>query len=233
MAGVFAADSRAAFEEANRLYEQGQFSSAATAYERLIAEGRASSALYFNLGNAWFKAGELGRAVASYRLAERLAPRDPDIQANLRMVRETVTGTAPARMAAWRRALYRLTLDEWTWLFLLSVWTGFGLMIASEFSESRRGGLRRLGLTAIVLAVVFGGALGSAWWERRGQGEAIVFAKEAVVRRGPLEVSPQLQVAPDGTELVVLDRKDGWLNVTGLARGMGWVQATNVIELPR
>ena len=44
---------------------------------------RQSPALLFNYGNAEFKAGHLGKAIAAYRRAELLAPRDAEIRANL------------------------------------------------------------------------------------------------------------------------------------------------------
>lgn len=226
-------ESPAPFEEANRLYEQGQFREAAMAYERLLAGGRGSSAVHFNLGNAWFKAGELGRALVQYRLAERLAPRDPDIQANLRMARETANGAPPSRAPAWRRQLGRLTLNEWTLLFLVPLWTTFSLLAAGELLRARRGALRRLAALAGAVAIITGTCLAGAWLGQRSQAGAIVVAREAVVRYGPLEVSPPLQTVTEGAELEVLDRKDGWLNVAGLPRGTGWIQATNVVELPR
>ena len=221
-----------AFDSASRLYEQGQYRAAAAAYGEILGEGRASSALYFNLGNAWFKAGEAGRAILNYRLAERLAPRDPDIRANLRMTRELVRGDAPAPVPAWRRWMARLTLDEWTLLAGALVWLCFGALALAELRPARAAGLRRLAAGAGGFAVLAGLFLGAAWQERRGHSEAVVVTEEAVVRYGPIEVSPELAKVVDGTELSVLDRKDGWLQVTGIPRGPGWLQERDVILLP-
>src|SRR5262245_10878323 len=81
---AFSAESpAAAFEQANRLYEQGKFAEAAAAYEQLIHSGHRSAALFYNLGNAWFKAGQQGRAIAAYRQAEKWNPRDPNLNFNL------------------------------------------------------------------------------------------------------------------------------------------------------
>jgi len=66
-AGAATADALAQFEAANRLYEQGRFAEAARGYEAILKGGSFSPAVYFNLGNARFKAGELGRAVVAYR----------------------------------------------------------------------------------------------------------------------------------------------------------------------
>ncbi len=75
------------FDDANKLYEQKQYSKALRAYEGLIRNGNISSAIFFNAGNAAFKNKQLGRAIVHYREAERFAPRDPDIQANLKFAR--------------------------------------------------------------------------------------------------------------------------------------------------
>src|SRR5262245_52855944 len=48
------------FDHANKLYEEGKFAEAAAAYEKMLRQGQASPALYFNLGNAFFKAGQIG-----------------------------------------------------------------------------------------------------------------------------------------------------------------------------
>src|SRR5208283_3385436 len=73
---LLAADLPADFSAANRLYAQGRFSDAAEAYEKLLQTGAQSPALLFNYANAEFKSGHLGRAIAAYRQAELLAPRD-------------------------------------------------------------------------------------------------------------------------------------------------------------
>src|SRR5262249_37778685 len=118
-----------AFDSANRLYEQAKYSEAAAGYEKLLQSGQVSPALYFNLGNAWFKASQIGRAIVSYRRAQQMAPRDPDLRANLQFARNQIQGPtlAPSRWQAW---LVRLTLNEWTvvtaalawlWLILLAL----------------------------------------------------------------------------------------------------------------
>ena len=98
---VGAAEPAAAFDAANKLYEQGKPAEAAQAFERLAQAGQTSGPLYFNLGNACFKAGQIGRAIAAYRQAELLAPRDPDARANLQFARKQVEGPtlAPRRIA--------------------------------------------------------------------------------------------------------------------------------------
>src|SRR5262245_29931883 len=86
------ADVSTHFEAANKLSEQGKLAAAPTAYEQLIPSAPQAQALYFNLGDAWFKAGQLGRAIVAWRQAAELAPRDPALRFNLQFVRKKVSG---------------------------------------------------------------------------------------------------------------------------------------------
>src|SRR6266568_2887882 len=111
----------AAFDAANKLYEQGKFADAAGDYEKLLQTGQASEAIYFNWGNALFKSGQIGRAISAYQQAERIAPRDPDVRANLQFARNQVSGPTllPDRLSRW---LGNLSLNEWTVLASGAIW---------------------------------------------------------------------------------------------------------------
>ena len=63
--------------------------------ESLLADGFRNGAVYYNLGNAYFRAGEYGRAIAAYRKAKPYRPRDPYLEANLRQA----LSVAPGRLA--------------------------------------------------------------------------------------------------------------------------------------
>jgi len=125
-------DSPGAFDTANKLYEQGKFPEAASAYEKIIGSGPVSPALYFNLGNALYKSDQIGRALAAYRQAERIAPRDPELRANLQFVRELVQNPTlqPTR---WQHWLGSLTLNEWTVLTAVALWLWLALLTLPQW----------------------------------------------------------------------------------------------------
>ena len=112
MPEIFARGRRAnIFTAANKLYAEGKFAEAAKAYEKILADRRASPALLFNYGNAEFKSGNLGQAIAAYRRAELLAPRDAEIRANLDFVRNQVQG-ATVRESRWQNWLGNLYAER-------------------------------------------------------------------------------------------------------------------------
>ncbi|HVV70702.1 MAG TPA: tetratricopeptide repeat protein [Verrucomicrobiae bacterium] len=217
----------AAFDSANRLYEQGKYSEAAAGYEKLVQAGHRSAAVYFNLGNACFKAGEIGKAIAAYHEAERITPRDPDLLANLQFARNQVQGptfTPPA----WHRWLSRLSLNEWSWLACVVVWLFFVLLIIMEWRPALKRPLRIYAMLLGVVLVLLVGLTGAAWNENQPGRDGVVMSKEATVRQGPLEESQTAFTLHDGAEVQVLDRKDDWLQITTGPRSIGWLKREQV-----
>ncbi|MFO1499147.1 MAG: tetratricopeptide repeat protein, partial [Verrucomicrobiota bacterium] len=214
----------------NKLYEQGKYAEAATAYEALI-QHTPSSALYFNLGNAYFKKGEPGEAIACYLLARRLDPRDPDIRANLRFARDSV-GTRSPKAGRLDRWLALFTMNELTVASAVVVWLWFGLLalayIRRDWAKSLRSSQVLVGILAALMVIWQAVAMR----QRIGAREAVVISKEAVIRYGPFEEAQSFYTLHAGSELVLLNRKGDWLNVSDSASRAGWVQSRQVKVLP-
>ncbi len=223
-----AAAAAAAFESANKLYEEGKFADAASAYEKMGQSGETSAALFFNLGNAFFKSGQIGRAIAAYRTAEQIAPRDPDLRANLQFARnQTPAPTlSPGR---WQRWLGRLTLNEWTLLAAVAVWLWLILLAVLQWRPALRPALRSYVISLALLAGFLCACTVATLRETRYTRTAIVTAREAVVRYGPLAESPTAFTVHDGAELRVLDQKDEWLQVSAGPRRVGWLRRNETL----
>src|SRR5262245_5764076 len=91
--------------------------------ESLLADGFRNGAVYYNLGNAYFRAGEYGRAIAAYRKAKAYRPRDPYLEANLRQALSLAPGRLPEPPAAW-----------WTHVFFWSAWLSYPEKVYSAFA---------------------------------------------------------------------------------------------------
>ncbi len=227
-ASAHAGDFTAEFEQANKLFEQSKFTEAAAAYEKLLDSGHCSAALYFNLGNALLKSGQTGRAIISYRLAERLTPRDPDLQANLKFARDSATGGTPDNTDFWWRWLGTLSLNEWTLLTVAAGWLWFTLLILRLWKPALKKSLRSYIATTGVIGGVLTLCLAAVCWQQAWLPRAVVIVREAVVRYGPLEESQAAFTARDGAELTVRDKKGGWLWVTDNSGKLGWVRREQV-----
>ena len=228
---VFAAGTEVAFDAANKLYEEGKFADAAAGYEQLLAGGNRTAAVFFNLGTACYKAGRMGRAIAAYRQAEQLSPRDSSLRANLQFVRKRVGGEDKSLVPLWKSWMWLLTLNEGAVLATAALWTWFLLLAAREFRPAWKKTLASSTLAAGLLTALLAACLGLAAYVRLGETSAVVVSREAVVRFGPLDESQTAFMLPDGTEVTVLDTKDNWLQVRERAKRVGWLKRDQVIVL--
>jgi tetratricopeptide (TPR) repeat protein len=217
------------FDQANKLYERSKFAEAAAAYQKIIDSGQVSAALYFNLGNAWFKAGQPGRAIFAFRQAEALSPRDPDIRANLQFARNQVGGGSYVPAKRWTAWLNRLTLNEWSAAASGALVLFFLLLAARQVWPRLKTGN---GLPAFLasVSVFLIACLAVTAEDRLGEKTAVVIVPEAVARQGPLDESQSAFSARDGTELAVLDQKSDWLEVADSAKHIGWLPEKDVVR---
>lgn len=222
------ADASAEFEAANKFYAQGKYAEAAAGYEKLLQGGSVSATIYYNLGNAYFKAGQLGRAIAAYRHADDQAPRDPDLQANLQFARNQVQGPTMT-LSWWQRWLDRLTLNEWSVAAAAGIWVCFLLLAAQQWRPTLKPVLRNWIIAAGCGTLLLCATCGAAFQQKQLSQVAIAVARDIAVRQSPLDEAPTAFTVQDGAELRVLDRKDDWLQVSTGPRRIGWVQKGQVV----
>jgi tetratricopeptide (TPR) repeat protein len=228
---LFAADVAADFSAANKLYAEGKFADAAGAYGKVLQTGAQSPALLFNAGNAEFKAGHLGKAIAAYRQAELLAPRDAELRANLAFVRNQVQG-ATLRESRWQNWVGSLTLNEGAMLTAVFFWLMFGLLAARQMRPALAPKLQGATRWAVVLTVCSGAVLALQAANHFNASVAVVTSAEAIARSGPFEDAQSAFTAHDGAELRVLDRHDDWVQVANGAGKIGWLRQKQVEVLP-
>ena len=228
---LFAGDAPADFASANEFYARGKFVEAAALYENIIHTNGQSASLWFNLGNAEFKAGHPGKAIAAYRRAELLNPHDAELRANLAFVRTQVQG-ASAPESRWQTWLASVTLNEGAWSTVICFWVLFGLFTARQIRPALAPKLR--GITRLILALLIlsGAVLGLQAANYFGSAVAVVTSTETTARTGPFDDAQSAFTAHDGAELRVLGRHDNWVQVSDGAGKTGWFSQKQVDVLP-
>jgi tetratricopeptide (TPR) repeat protein len=228
---LFAADVAMDFSTANKLYAEGKFAGAANVYEKILASGAASPNLLFNYGNAEFKSGNLGKAIAAFRRAELLAPRDSEIRANLNFVRNQVQG-ATAREGFWQTWLGNFSLNEWTVFAAIAFWLTFLLLAAKQIRPALASKLKSATLIFAALTIFSGTILGVQAENHFSKQAAVVISAQTTARSGPFDDAQSAFTARDGVELSVLDRRDDWVQVADGSGKIGWLPAKLVEILP-
>jgi tetratricopeptide (TPR) repeat protein len=228
---MFAADVAADFSTANELYAKGKFAEAATAYGKILQTGATSPALLFNAANAEFKSGHLGRAIAAYRRAEQLAPRDAELRANLAFVRNQVQG-ATQHESRWQNWAGALTLNEGAVLTAVLFWLTAALFITRQIRPALVPRLKSMTRIFVALTLSSGAVLGLQAATHFSSATAVVAADNVAARSGPFDDAQSAFTARDGAELSVLDQRDGWVQVASGAGKSGWLPAKQVEVLP-
>jgi tetratricopeptide (TPR) repeat protein len=228
-----AADEAAAFKAANQLYDTGQIEQAIAAYEKIEPK---SAHLYFNLGNAWFRQNQFGRAILNYERARQLSPRDPDILANLKFAQQRAgveeTNTQPV---AWKQVLQEFaqsrTLNQWTTYQLASLWlTILSVAIWIWFPKSRSVSLT----VAICTGTIFfltAGFLGYRVHTERSQPAAVVIVPKTEARFAPLQDATVHIQLTEGTLVRIREDRDQWLHVERADGQQGWVKADSIARI--
>jgi len=87
-ASLASAQGNGQFAKGNQEYAAGDFDSATRDYEESVRSGNDTPNLFYNLGNAYFRKKDFGRAILNYERALALDPHHPEAQANLRIAQD-------------------------------------------------------------------------------------------------------------------------------------------------
>jgi hypothetical protein len=179
--------------------------------------GYSAPALY-NLANAYARAGQPGLAVLNYERARLLDPDDPDIDANLRHVREAV-GLAPESRSAFDRMARALSPRIMAWLGVLGLLLAGGGALARRVYPRHR---RKLFLATVAGISLLGAALANAVVLWPVMHEAVVVTHTAPVRVSPVSIEEPLFVLPEATIVRVGAEHEGFVLVRIKGGRGGW-----------
>ena len=221
------------FELGNRLYQEDDFAGAIEAYEAVLASGWESPALYYNLGNSYFKFGGLGRSILHWERALAGSPADPDVLANLELARSITADAVEPLPRFWLFSVVRWWVDLIPRAFLIvivgSAWltaaTGGILRIFSRGPDARRLG-SWLTLTGAAVVLVLGINLAV---RELGIGRAelgVILAEVVSVQAAPsTEDDITLFQIHEGTRVRIDQRAGDWAEIVLEDGKVGWVPA--------
>ena len=220
------------FDVANAAYAEGRYEEAATIYQALIDE-QPDATLYYNLGNARFKQGELAQAILNYERALRLQPNHKDAQYNLAFAQSRITDNIVEQdffLSAWARTV-RNSLKEQTWFILsisLFILALVGLLL---FLLSREIGLRKTAFHVAWIAVLFSliAGLNAASLHQRDtlRSEAIITQGVVNGKSSPDRSGTDLFTVHEGTKVTIRETLGEWANIR-VGNYEGWVRLQNL-----
>jgi hypothetical protein len=189
-------------------------------------EGYSAAGLY-NLANSFARSGKPGMAVLNYERAGLLAPNDPDIEANLRLVRESTH--QPVKSRNWFERVATIASPQATaWLGVVGILiAGAGLLtgvLSVRFRWVRRmGTVAGIGLVGLTVcnAVVL--------WPTLHAG--VIISAQAAVRVSPVPMGDSLFVLPEAETVMIKAEHEGFVLIETRAGRTGWVSRANLASV--
>lgn len=214
---------------ANQDYLEGRYAEAAQGYERLLSRGDINGHVLYNLGNAYLRDGQLGKAILQYRKALLLIPRDGDLKANLAHARslrlDRLEPESDARstlrvLTFWYRGM---NLGEFLGAFLAlhALFWAVALLRLYRPSEALSWAFALL-LAASALAA---GSAALKWRQTLNGSDGVVLEKEVQARAGFTERDTVLFVLHEGAEFTILGEEAGWWKIELADGKKGWIPA--------
>jgi len=221
--------------KAEKAYSEKKYKEAVILYESLLKDGMASWKLHYNLGNAYYKNNELGKAIYNYELANKLQPNNKDIKTNLRIANEKTIDQIESKenffIVAIKSGLVNsLSTTGWAWLSIISLTSA--LLFAFMFLVSKNVLLKRIGfflsgllLIATISSMVFGF---SSLNNKQELNFAIITNHESRIHEEPNPASKVKFSLHEGAKVNVLETTNEWTNIKLENGNEGWVKTSEV-----
>jgi tetratricopeptide (TPR) repeat protein len=216
---------RAESSKALTLYRES-----AEAYATLIASGVRNGSVYYNLGNAYYRLGDIGRAILAYRRAELYEPHDPELRANLQTARSLRANQieVPARSRLIENLLFwqAHTSTRGRVVFAAVVFTLAWVFLIARLFAARRW-LVGLFLGCIALSAISAASAGRQMHRQRTHPAGVILAQDVVARTGNGEsYQPKFEEKlQPGVEFTLLERRGDWLRIRLPNGEQGWIRA--------
>ncbi len=222
----------------NKLFESGQYDQATQIYQQIISQGVQDSAIYYNLGNVYYKQGDLGRAIVNYERAALMNPRDSDIQANLTIARKQAepSESLPAIATGPVDSITRLigswfSIDE-TAILALGLWFAFSMLFLVWLQLEPGKARTWMGYSAfmtLLLVAVLTLSLGNRIYNEKVHPTAVVVADEITINSQPGDQYTTEYSLHNGAEVVLLGTQGDWAHLSTPGETMeGWIPLSAV-----
>ncbi len=216
------------FQLGNYYYENEKYEIAVNNFEQLEKDF-SHEYLYLNLGNSYYRIGELGNAVWAYEKAHSISPRDKDIIYNLNFVRSQVKDRIIPPENFFLLSLYKAALDKTTILDII-ILGGFLFIIISIiyliksyfFINKKISTIFNYSLTILISLLMWMSL--DKYWNFSDISEAIVISTSADVHSSPIVRGENIVFRiHEGTKAQITTFEKGWYEILLLDGKKGWI----------
>ncbi len=188
-------------------------------FERIVDDGGINNGkLFYNIGNAYFRLEDIGRAVLNYKRAMLYIPNDENLRKNLDFARSRRADRIERKeRAKVLETIFFLHYDlsarvRFTAfiIFFISAWVS-----GAVYLFVKAGSVRIVMIVVSVLCFVFLVSLVAEGVSKSRRPEGVVLEEETIARKGDAETYERSFTEPlhSGTEFRMLEKRPGWIHI--------------------
>lgn len=215
-------------------YQKEQWSLAIQEFESILKGDIESEALYYNLGNAYYRAGHVAGAVWAYEQALRLNPNDVDTRynlslANLRVQDRIELPEMPFYIRLYRSVREAQTPGEWIqWVSIVLLIVGLSFALSRILLKPWLGWAVIPG--AVLAILLFLITLDSITISNRTR-EGIIYDHTVVVFSAPSTRATRLFELHEGLKISISGQDEEWYKVELIDGKTGWIPSDKLRQL--
>jgi len=224
------AQSDVEFAKANQEYAQGHFTGAIASYEALVRAGQWNANLFYDLGNAYFRTRDFGRAILNYERAIALDQHHPEATANLQIARDESRALElqPTRL---ERYLQFASINQYSIVAAVAFWVGiFGIGVLI-FARRRSAALISLSILCLLVCAMAVWAIHTLDNGSNGRTLAIVTGDDVQARLATADTANSVLALPAGSEVKILSTRGDWMYATLPNDLRGWIQTKSAEQV--
>ncbi|MDR3142596.1 MAG: tetratricopeptide repeat protein [Tannerellaceae bacterium] len=216
-------------------YIKNDYATAIQVYEKLLQQGE-SAEIYYNLGNSYYKSGDIARAILNYERALLLKPGNEDIRINLEIVRNKTVDKIDAApeifFISWMKLLISsVSINTWASLGIAF----FILLIVSLylFIFSKQVKMKKIGFISSIVCLLFVVCANMfATYQKKtlmNRNTAIIISPSVTVRSTPNENGTSLFILHEGSKVIIKDNSmKNWKEITIEDGKVGWLPSSDI-----
>lgn len=225
----------AIWKSAEEAYAVGDFDGAIREYQSLEKAGAVSSSLFYNLGNAFYRKGSVGKAILYYERALKLDPADKDIRNNLDMARlqtlDKIDSVPQFILVEWVKNLRnKLSSNAWAIVSLILLALSVALLLLCKFGRTTSSRKLYFIIAMILLLFTIFSFLFSLSLARQATGNdtAVVVENIGSVKSSPAAGGNSIFVLHEGTKVKILESVEQWSRIEIQDGRQGWIKTSDI-----
>ncbi|MGB0892263.1 MAG: SH3 domain-containing protein [Flavobacteriaceae bacterium] len=223
------------FTQANKAYKQAKYNEAIELYQKIEAEGKISSELYFNLGNSYYKLNKVAPTIYNYEKALQLDPLNEDAANNLVFAKRLTLDAIEELPKTFLQKvnenyLQKLSYNQWAIVAIVFSFLASLLFLLFYFAitSSRKRLYFVTSILSFILLILSILLTYNQYNFSKNNIEAIIFAEKSEVKNAPTFNSEDVFTLHEGTKVKVLDAVDNWKKIKLADGKIGWIIASEL-----